>query len=55
MNEIKRCVHCVKWAWHGSWQGQCSLHPWPRPRYAQDAAANGCLDYKDKLKTKEAQ
>jgi hypothetical protein len=48
---ISKCRNCVYWKPIPPWQGQCTLHPWLKPRWSEDAEPNGCTSYTDKYET----
>jgi len=49
MKEILKCRNCEEWYTTSQWKGNCKEHLWKRDKYSEDASANGCHDYKDKL------
>ena len=38
------CRNCEFWNCVGQWKGNCTLHPWRKPKWSQSAAA--CPDFK---------
>ena len=38
------CRNCDYWTYAGQWKGNCSLHPWGKPKWSQSAVA--CPDFK---------
>ena len=44
---IKKCRDCKYWFDIPPWQGNCRLHPTPKPQWSESAApcVRGCHDY----------
>jgi len=49
MKELIMCRNCEHWETTAQWRGNCRKHPWEKDRWSEDASAEGCRDYVDKL------
>jgi len=47
---IKKCRDCKYWYSIPPWQGNCRLHPTPKPQWSESASPymKGCHDYTPK-------
>ena len=45
---MKKCRNCIQWYYTDTWQGNCKLRNWDRPKWSQGTTTNGCSDYEDK-------